>query len=89
MMESMNAVTLSPELERFADEVVANGRYRDLDEVVRTGLTLLRQAEAEWDAFIASLEATRAKAERDGFFTIDEVMRDANALVEELAHDRR
>lgn len=89
MIGAMNAVTLPPELERFADEVVASGRYRDLDEVVRTGLSLLRQAEAERDAFIASLEAARAEGERDGFFTIDEVMRDADALIEELARDRR
>ena len=89
MMGTMDAVTLPPELERFADEVVASGRYRDLDEVVRTGLNLLRQAEAERDAFIASLEEARAEGERDGFLTIDEVMRDADALIEELARDRR
>ncbi len=72
-MPSMNAATRPPELECFTDEMVANGRYRDLDEVIRTGLGLLRQAEAE----------------RDGFFTIDKVMHDADALIEELARDRR
>lgn len=89
MMRAMNAVTLPPELERFADKVVANGRYRDLDEVVRTGLSLLQEAEAERDAFIASLDEARAEGERDGFFTIDEVMRDADALIKELARNRR
>ena len=79
----MNAVTRPPELERFADEVVASGRYRDLDEVVRTGLSLLRQAEAERDAFIASLEAARAEGERDGFFTIDEVAAELDAIIAE------
>ena len=40
-------VTLPPELERFAEEAVAAGRYRDLSDVVAAGVSLLRRAEAE------------------------------------------
>jgi putative addiction module CopG family antidote len=89
MLESMNAVTLPPDLERFADEVIAKGRFRDVDEVVRAGVSLLQRAEAERAAFEASLDNAIAEGERDGFLTLDEVMRDADALLEEMANSRR
>jgi putative addiction module CopG family antidote len=89
MMETMSAVTLPPDLERFADEVIAKGRFRDVDEVVRAGVSLLQRAEAERAAFEASLDNAIAEGERDGFLTLDEVMRDADALLEEIANSRR
>jgi putative addiction module CopG family antidote len=89
MLESMNAVTLPPDLERFADEVIAKGRFRDVDEVVRAGVSLLQRAEAERAAFEASLDNAIAEGERDGFLTLDEVMRDADALLEEMANSRK
>lgn len=85
----MNAVTLPPDLERFADEVIAKGRFRDVDEVVRAGVSLLQRAEAERAAFEASLDNAIAEGEQDGFLTLDEVMRDADALLEEMANSRR
>jgi antitoxin ParD1/3/4 len=84
----MNAITLPPDLERFADDIVAQGRFRDVAEIVRAGMTLLQRAEAERTAFVASLEEARAEGERDGFLTIDEVMRDIDALLEEMANAR-
>jgi putative addiction module CopG family antidote len=89
MLESMNAVTLPPDLERFADEVIAKGRFRDVDEVVRAGVSLLQRAEAERAAFEASLTNAIAEGVRDGFLTLDEVMRDADALLEEMANSRK
>ncbi len=89
MLESMNAVTLPPDLERFADEVIAKGRFRDVDEVVRAGVSLLQRAEAERASFEASLDNAIAEGERDGFLTLDEVMRDADALLEEMANSRK
>ena len=85
----MNAVTLPPDLERFADEVIAKGRFRDVDEVVRAGVSLLQRAEAERASFEASLDNAIAEGERDGFLTLDEVMRDADALLEEMANSRK
>ena len=79
----MNAITLPPDLERFADEVVAAGRFADVSEVVRAGLSLLQQSDAELVAFAASLDAAQAEGERIGFRSLDEVMRDADALLEE------
>jgi putative addiction module CopG family antidote len=79
----MDNVTLPPELERFAAEAVAAGRYRDVSEALAAGLRLLQQAEAEVTAFVASLEAARAEAERDGFVTIDELAAELDAIIAE------
>lgn len=84
----MNAVTLPPDLERFAADAVAEGRYADLSDVVRAGLSLLQRAEAERLAFIASLEEAEAEGERDGFFTLDEVLAEMDAVIEAAARAR-
>src|SRR4051812_6271941 len=78
---AMDDLILPPELERFAAEAVAFGRYRDTTEVVRAGLSLLREAEAEIAAFMASLKEAEAEAERDGFFSADEVHREMTARI--------
>ena len=85
MIRAVNAVTLPPDLERFAAYVVAQGRYSDLDDVARAAFSLLQRAEAERAAFMASLKET--EAERDGFFTLDEVMAETAAIIE--AAERR
>jgi putative addiction module CopG family antidote len=77
----MNAVTLPPDLERFADDIVAQGRFRDVAELVRAGVTLPQHAEAERAAFVASLEEARAECERDGLLTIEEVEADVRAAI--------
>ncbi|HVC63699.1 MAG TPA: type II toxin-antitoxin system ParD family antitoxin [Acetobacteraceae bacterium] len=69
----MDDITLTPDLERFAAEAVAAGRYRDMSEVVQAGLSLLKEAEAEVADFVASLEAARAEGEQDGFLTAAQV----------------
>ena len=80
----MNDVTLPPELERFAEEAVAAGRFRDVSDVVAAGVSLLQRQEQARSAFNASLEAAEAEGERDGFFTIEEVHREINGLIDEL-----
>ena len=80
----MDTVTLPPDLERFAAEAVAAGRYRDLSEVIAAGLSLLQRREQAREAFNASLEAAEAEGERDGFFTIEDVHREINDLIDEL-----
>jgi antitoxin ParD1/3/4 len=62
----MDGVTLPDELERFAAEAVAAGRYRDLDELAATALALLRERDAAREAFLASVLAAEEEAERDG-----------------------
>jgi antitoxin ParD1/3/4 len=69
----MDHVTLPPELERFATEAIAAGRYRDMDELLRTGVGLLQRLEEERRAFVASLQAAEAEADRVGCVSLDQV----------------
>lgn len=77
----MDAVTLPPELERFATEAVAAGRYRDLAEVVRVGVELLQRAETERAAFVRSLEDAEAESDREGWHSLDDVMAEADRII--------
>jgi antitoxin ParD1/3/4 len=76
-------VDLTPELERFVEACVAGGRFGDAGEVVRAGLRLLREADERRLAFARSLEEARAESERDGWFTVDEVMAEIDAIIDE------
>jgi antitoxin ParD1/3/4 len=88
MISLMDNVTLPPELERFAAEAVAAGRYRDVSKVVRAGLSLLQRAEAEVAEFVVSLEEARAEGERDGFLNAEQVEQRVRAIVEVAAARR-
>ena len=48
----MNAVTLPPDLERLAADLVAQGRFSGVDEVLRAAMQSLQREEAERIAFI-------------------------------------
>jgi putative addiction module CopG family antidote len=88
MICAMDHVTLPPELERFATEAVAAGRYRDMSEVVQAGLSLLQRAAAEVAEFVTSLEEARAEGERDGFLTAEQVERRVRAAITDAAAHR-
>ena len=76
-------VSLTPELEGFAQSCVESGRYNNVSEVVRSGLRMLQDAEQRRAAFVASLDAAMEEGLRDGFATIDEVEADLLAIVAE------
>ena len=75
-------VSLTPELERFAREVVAEGRYNNVSEVVRDGLRLLQDAAERRRAFTKSLEDAIAESERDGYVSIDDALAEVDAIIE-------
>ena len=77
----MDSVTLPPELERFAAEAVAAGRYRDLSELVAAGVGLLRRQEEARVDFVASLEAAEAEAEHEGWHSLDDVLVEADRII--------
>jgi putative addiction module CopG family antidote len=62
----MDNLNLPPELERFAAEAIAAGRYRDMEELLLSGVSLLRRLEAKRSAFVASLQDAEAEADRVG-----------------------
>lgn len=81
----MDGVTLPPDLEQFATEAVAAGRYRDTAEVVRAGVQLLQRAEAEVVEFVASLETARDEANRDGWVSLDEMLAEMDQIISDTA----
>ena len=81
----MDNVTLPPDLEQFATEAVAAGRYRDTADVVRAGVKLLQRAEAEVAEFVASLETAREEANRDGWVSLDEMLAEMDQIIRETA----
>ena len=89
MILRMNGITLPPELEQYAAEAVAAGRYRDRSEVVQAGLTLLKQAETELAEFMTSLEEDRAEGERDGFLSGAQMETRVRAAIAGVAARRR
>lgn len=80
----MNALNLPPELERFAEQAIAAGRYRDFSELVAAGIGMLQREEAELTAFVELLEAARAEADRDGWVSLDEMTAEMDRVISEM-----
>jgi Arc/MetJ-type ribon-helix-helix transcriptional regulator len=83
----MDDMTLPPELERFAAEAIAAGRYRDKADLLAAGVGLVQRLEVERAAFVASLEAAEADAKQNGTLSLDEVMAEMDRIIE--ATERR
>ncbi|MBF0342170.1 MAG: type II toxin-antitoxin system ParD family antitoxin [Magnetococcales bacterium] len=81
-------VHLTPELEHFTRSCVASGRYNNVSEVVRSALRLLQEGEERRNRFNAMLDAGRAETERDGGHTLEEVMAEADKIIEAATHPR-
>jgi len=60
-------VTLTPELERFAQACVERGRFNNVSEVVRSALRMLQEAEERRAAFVASWKLRARKASARGW----------------------
>ena len=81
MISLMDGTTLPPELDRFAVEAVASGRYASRDEVIAAGVELLRRQDEERARLLASVLAAREEAERDGYLTSDQLMERVETLL--------
>jgi antitoxin ParD1/3/4 len=75
-------VSLSPALEQFARDCVAEGRYNNVSEVVRAALRLLQEYEEERRRFVRSLDEALAEADRNGTFTVEEVGAEMRAVID-------
>ena len=81
----MPNVSLTPELERFAETCVRSGRYNSVSEVARAGMRLLQQVEQQWRDFLAMLDAAEAESEKAGFLTVEQVEQELDAVIEAAA----
>jgi len=81
-------VKLPPALEKFAADCVAEGRYEDVDAVVRSALDLLQRQEAWRRDLAESIEESIAEADRDGYFTIDQVVAEMNAIIDQVETEK-
>lgn len=79
----MGKVSRRPDLEAFAEQCVASGRYGDLESVVDAGLALLREREKQRAAFLRSLDKARQEAEEDGYVELDQVAAEMDAIIAE------
>lgn len=82
----MDGLALPPDLEQFVTEAVASGRFRDAEDVVRTGIDLIRRRETARADFIASLEAAQRESEKNGFHSLGEVLTELDDII---AHEER
>jgi antitoxin ParD1/3/4 len=70
----MDGITLTPDLERFAAEVLASGRYRDLSRIVAAGVSLLQRSDAARTTLLASVMSAQEEGDRTGYLAADEVV---------------
>jgi antitoxin ParD1/3/4 len=75
-------VHLTPELEHFARECVSEGRYNNVSEVVRSAMRLLQEQEELRRELTRSLREAEEESDREGWFTIDEVAAEMDAIID-------
>lgn len=84
----MPNVSLTPELEGFAEQCVASGRYGNVSEVMRAALRLLQEQEAKREAFMRMLGAAEREGDERGWFEIDQVAEKMDAIIAEAEAKR-
>ena len=81
----MDSVTLPPDLEQFATEAVATGRFRDVSEVVAAGIGLLRRQDAARAELLASVIAAEHDGDRLGYLPLEAVETEMEDLITRAA----
>ena len=76
-------VHLTPALERFARECVADGRYNNVSEVVRSALRLLQDVEEQRRHLLQQMLEAEAEADRDGTSTLEEVLAEMDQIIDD------
>jgi antitoxin ParD1/3/4 len=59
-----------------------SGRCNNLSEVVRSGLRLLKEQEEQKATFEAMLKDVRRETKRKGAHTVDEMVREMEAIID-------
>lgn len=81
MILGMDDVFLPPELEQFAAEAIASGRYRDRADLVVAAVSLLQRQEVARAELLASVLSAKVEGDRDGYLTGDEVAAQVRATI--------
>lgn len=81
-------VRLSQEDEAFVLDCARGGRYRDVADVVRRGLLLLRKAENDVARFNAMLDEVTADIEKNGTLDAEDVLREVDEIIERAERRR-
>ena len=71
-----------PELERFTRDCVAEGRYNNVSEVVRSALRLLQDQEKQRQYLLKLVREAEAEAEREGTYTLESVLAEMDAIID-------
>ncbi len=81
----MDSVTLPPELEQFATDAVAAGRFRDVSEVVAAGIGLLRWQDDARAELLASVIAAEQDGDRLGYLSLEAVELEMDGVISRAA----
>ncbi|HKM63691.1 MAG TPA: type II toxin-antitoxin system ParD family antitoxin [Acidisphaera sp.] len=84
----MIEVDVPQDVEQFARNCVADGRFSNLGDVVTAALQLLER-EYTKKAFVAMLEEAEAEAERDGWVSTEQMDAELDKILEEARQQRR
>ncbi|HKS88004.1 MAG TPA: type II toxin-antitoxin system ParD family antitoxin [Stellaceae bacterium] len=76
-------VHLTAELERFARQCVADGRYNNVSEVVRSALRLLQEQEEQRHRLLQQMRDAEAEADRNGTYTLEEVLAEMDRIIDD------
>lgn len=82
-------VSLTPDLEGFAERCVASGRYGNVSEVMRAALRLLEQQAARRTAFTAMLERVEREGDDQGWTSADELDAELGEAIERAKSARQ
>ena len=74
-------VHLTPELEAFAKSCVAEGRYNNVSEVVRSSLRLLQEREERRRSFDRMIAEVRKDVEENGVYSLEEILAEGDAII--------
>ncbi|MBX9751963.1 MAG: type II toxin-antitoxin system ParD family antitoxin [Roseococcus sp.] len=78
----MTIVRLTPEQEHIAQAAMATGRYAGPEEVVGAALRLLQAQDAQRAAFRLSLDEARRESDATGYFQMDEIAAELDAIID-------
>jgi antitoxin ParD1/3/4 len=82
------AIELTPEQDELVRTCVESGRYENVEAVIATALRVFAAVEVERAEFERSIIEASEEADRDGTFTIDEVMEEVEAIIAEAERER-